>query len=423
MRAMFQVFAYELRRQGRRRAYLFMTIAMPIIALLIFEGFRLYQKVSPTEPTTVSSVGRTQITNPKLAENFLPVGIVDQAGVLTIPLAFGGLIKYETENEAQQAVHDGLIGGYYLLKPDYLDTGDVSLYFDRFILGNMNSQQLRQLLVSSLTLNKDIDPDVLDRLQQHIKVTPHTVSEAGKSKQTTSGDTSFFLAYVFSLVLLFSSFTTSGYLMQSIVEEKESRMVEILLSSIRPIDLLVGKILALGTLGLIQMLVWASALVYVLTKLPQVPGVSAETLGITPPSTGQLAVVAIYFVLGYFLLATVFASIGALVTNMREGPQLAAFITIPMVLPMYMLPIIASSPAGTLPVALSLIPFTAPLAMVSRVAISEVPVIQLVISMTLMILTIIFAMWLAGRLFRVNTLLTGKRFSLREIPNLIRERV
>jgi ABC-2 type transport system permease protein len=218
---------------------------------------------------------------------------------------------------------------------------------------------------------------------------------------------------------MISAFSTSGYLMQSVVEEKESRMVEVLLSSMRPRDLLAGKFIALSILGMAQMLLWAGTVVFIVSQittiLPTVVGLNITAL--------QLAVLLVYFILGYLLFGSAYAALGALATNMREGPQLAVFITLPAVVPLYALTLISGAPNGPVAVVLSIFPLTAPLTMVMRAALVEVPTSELLISVALLSLTIALIIWLAGRLFRVNTLLAGQMPKFRDILRLVRESV
>jgi len=420
MTAIWRVLRYELLRQGRRRGYLFITIGIPLIAVLLFYGLRVYQSARPSDG---SPFGNTT-TRPNSGLNVQetrPSGYVDLSGLLGTanPLS---LIRFNTEEEAQAALHASRIGAYYVIAADYLQSGRVDMYFDRFNLGNINNSPLRQAVVRALIAKsgKQIDPATIDRLQaRELTITSHTVNETGSVRQAAGEGASFALVYLFAMLLLLSSFTTSGYLMQSVLEEKESRMVEILLSSVRPGSLLAGKILALGLLGLAQMVLWAATAVFIIRQVVPVSPAMAG-LSVTPY---QIIVLFIYFILGYLLFSSAYASIGALSNSMREGPQLAAFITLPAVIPMWAIPLFTSAPDGPLAVILSIFPITAPLAMVMRIAITDVPLVQIVISVALLILTVMVQMWIAGRLFRVNTLLSGHMPSLRELPRLVRESI
>jgi ABC-2 type transport system permease protein len=422
MKSLGRVFRYELRRQSRRVGYLVVTLGIPIIALAIFYGVRLYQQSRQGSPAAVV----TQDTNSDMPSRSKvnlaprPAAVVDLSGLLE-PSAFSNLIMFKTEDEAKAALRDNRIGAYYLVAADYLQSGKVDMYFDRFSIGNVDNNALRMLLVQSLIdrSGKPIAPGLIDRLQaKQPQFTVHNLAETGKVSQAAGEGVSFIMVYLFSMILLFSAFSTSAYLMQSVVEEKESRMVEVLMSSMRPIDLLAGKILALSLLGLVQMLLWGATAVFIIRQIAPLDP-SLVGLSIT---NGQLAVLAIYFVLGYLFFASVYASTGTLSNSMREGPQLAGFVTLPAIIPLMAASLMASAPNGPLATALSIFPVTAPLGMVMRVAVSQdVPPIQIVISVVLLALTVVFTMWLAGRLFRVNTLLSGQVPKLRDLPRLVRE--
>src|SRR5262249_4873346 len=151
----------------------------------------------------------------------------DQAGLLDPAARPFSMIFYPSVDAAQTAVKNGQIAAYYVIPASYKDNSEtpISEYFDRFSLNNVNSDALKPLIVKGLLKGKNIDPDVAKRLQTDLTFDPHQVSSAG-TRQINSGDTDFWLAYVFSIALLMSAFITSGYLMQSIVEEKETRMIE-----------------------------------------------------------------------------------------------------------------------------------------------------------------------------------------------------
>jgi ABC-2 type transport system permease protein len=237
----------------------------------------------------------------------------------------------------------------------------------------------------------------------------------GGDVETRNEDTDFVLVYVFAMIFIVTVFTVSRYLMQSVVEERETSMVEIIISSIRPAPLLIGKILAMGLLGLIQMGMLLGVGAFILVQLSASED-ALTTIDIQPQA---LVLMLIYFIGGYLFLGSLFAGVGAISTSMREGPQIAAVFSLPAVAPLWVTFIFATDPHGTLPVALSLFPLTAPLAMIMRIAIADVPLWQIVLSIGLLGLAIGGAMWFAGRLFRVRTLLSGTRPRIRDVPRLL----
>ncbi|MCC7209110.1 MAG: ABC transporter permease [Anaerolineae bacterium] len=420
MTGIWRIFRYEIVRQAKRRSYQFITFGVPIIAIAIFFGLRAYSDARQAEAEQSGQPQTPQIAEDSPLRDVLPLGYVDESGLLK-PSTYTNLVAFESQEAAQQAVADGVISAYYVVESDYLSTGDVRMVVNRPGLDNLDSGALRMLIIDSLKekLPDAIDPRVIMVLQaRQFGVENHTLSDAGEV-QVKNDDAAMGLVYVFVLVLLLSTFTTSGYLMQSVVEEKENRMVEVLLSSIRPRDLLFGKYFALSVLGLLQMVAWGAALLFILSQLGQLDP-NLIGLGVTP---NQVAVMAIYYVLGFLLFGAAYAAIGALVTNMREGPQYVTMITLPAVLPVYAMPAVAAAPNSALAVALSIFPITAPIGMVMRAALVEVPFIELAISITLLSLTVIGFIWLAARFFRVNVLLSGQMPKARDLLRLVRERV
>jgi ABC-2 type transport system permease protein len=215
--------------------------------------------------------------------------------------------------------------------------------------------------------------------------------------------------------LYITIFFAGGFLLQSITEEKENRTIEIMLTSLAPWQLLGGKVLGLGLLGLAQMLIWlmtGRSLLGVATDRLAQPGLAL------PWSVWALAVV--YFVFGYGVNAGIMAGIGATVAHVREGSQIVALLALPFVIPLWLLDTIADAPDGTLARTLSIFPLTAPVTMMIRVSLADVAPGEVALSVALLALCVALVIWLAARLFRVGTLLAGKRLSLGEIARAIR---
>jgi len=265
-------------------------------------------------------------------------------------------------------------------------------------------------------------PQVFERLVNPAAFEEVLLQRASPQGMEQDELSTMFIVYIFAILLLMSLFMTSSYLMQSVIEEKESRLIEILIASVRPLELLGGKILSLGLLGLFQMVTWLSGLVLV-AKVGGADVIAGGALQLfknfyVPPELVVLTLV--YFVLAYLMFASAYAAIGALSNSMREGPQYAAIFTLPAVIPMWFLQLVVSEPNGTFAVFLSLFPITAPLGMIERMAATDVPLWQIALSLALLVLAVIASMWFAGRLFRVQTLLAGQTPRLRDLPRLVR---
>ncbi len=451
MRYWIVVFRHELRYMFVRKSYLFITFGIPILALLAFYGYRLYQHLSADEESTPAiaevnrgnqPIGYVDLTPQGLfpaPDSYPPVKCepstqelallnfnetVDRTRSAVIkrissPYCLRELItRYGTEEEGKAALEAGDIDALYVIEPDFVESGKISVYVSGLNLQAADTQHLMEdYLVRSLLVSVDA-PDYESlylRLRTPAVVVDHRLSETGTVEESRE-DQEFLLVYAFGLLLMFSVFWGGGYVMASAVAEKESRIVEIMLTTVRPMALLLGKILAAGLLALLQMVTLAGTLIFIGGQLGDV----FEALGNIEVSTRAVITLATYFLLGFLFFGGLMAAIGAMSTSLREAQNFVTIVTLPAAIPFFFLTIFAEEPNGTLAVVLSLIPFTAPLAMVMRQAIVTVPTFQLVVGITLQVLAVIGAVWLAGRMFRVNMLLMGHMPRLRDIPKLVR---
>jgi ABC-2 type transport system permease protein len=178
-----------------------------------------------------------------------------------------------------------------------------------------------------------------------------------------------------------------------------------------------GKILGLGALGLLQIAVWATAGGLLISQGSSLWS-GLENISIPTP---VLITAPVYLVLGYLLYGTLLASIGAAVTSTQEGRQLSGIISFIAVIPMMGMGAFLSNANGLLPTATSLFPFTAPVAMMLRLPFADVPPWQLGLSLALLALTVLLAVWIAAQVFRIGLLMYGKRLGLRSLSTALRQ--
>ncbi len=415
MRHILQVFIYELSRNVRRKGYLFSTFGIPLLAILLLFGYQGLQNLSADENTTTKAAAELDLGGITRA------GFVDESGLIAEPgtQLSEVLVRYADWAAAEAALQQGEIDAYYLVPQDYLNTGDVELVLPTLAINKINASLIRQLILNTLAV--DVEPEIYGRLQSPAMIDEFNLSGRERPDgtiQQQSFDTSFLLVYVFTLALMLSLFTTNGYLMQGLIEEKETRVIEILISSLRPWQLLTGKILAFGLLGLLQMAAWITGLIVILQFSDALSAISVLANLYLPLDI--LPLVLLYFVLAYLLFAAAYGIVGALSTSMQEGPQYAVIFTLPAALPLYFIGLVVESPDAPLVIALSFFPLTAPVAMIMRLIIAAVPAWQILLSIALLAVSIIGILWLAGRLFRVQTLLAGQMPKLRDLPRLVR---
>lgn len=414
MRNLWLVFRFEFFRQIMRRGYMLITFGVPIAAIVIVFTIQAISDARRDDDSSGATTPETtEISEDSPFARTRPMGFVDYSGLLTsVPT----LIRFSSPEAALEALRRDEISAYYVIAEDYLQTGKIEAFYERFNFGSLSDIPIQQALLSALLRQADLSLQFLALLQARtLNITPNVI---GESASQATENTNLILAYVFAVLLLFTVFTTSGYLMQSLAEEKENRAVEVLLSALRPRDLLFGKFLAMNLLGLLQMVLWIGTAVFILTRiagsLPDLSGLALQP--------DQIAVLVIYFVLGYLFFGSLYAIIGALTANIRESTQFSALIVLPAMIPFYVITSFISAPNSTLPVILSIVPITAPLAMTLRASVTVVPLSEVLLSAALLALTTVGMVWLAARLFRVNTLLSGRMPKLRDVLRLVRER-
>lgn len=412
------VFTYELRRNLRRRGFLFTTFGIPLIAFVLYFGYQVITEINSRnnqEPTPSA-------TEQQIADAFKTVnkaGYVDLSGLFPDPGDLSEkLMRIDTEDAAQAALTAGDIDVYFVIQPDYTETGDVTLVMPRFNLGQANDDPIQRLVLNQLA--KDMDANLFNRLLDPAVFREVNLQRDATGQKATNTGIDSGVVYIFVITFMMAVFTTNGYLMQSVIEEKETRLIEILVSAIRPTSLLAGKILALGLLGLIQVVVWLGAM-FILARIASGDAFASLSflvnLSISP---GQVLLFLLYFVLGYLSFAAAFGAVGAISNSMQEGPQFSTIFTLPAIAPYMLIPVFVTQPDGTLPVIMSLLPITSPLAMIIRSSLTTIPVWQIGLSLVLLVAFDIFMIWMAGRIFRFQSLLAGKAPKLRDLPKLVR---
>ena len=412
------VYRYEFLRHVVRRAYLIMTFGVPMIVLIGFGIYALIESNTSTEEDT-STDSELQQTLDDLG----PVGYVDVANLLAEPrgeLFEEKVFRYPDEAAAEDALRDKDITSFFVVSEDYMETGEADLVAENFDLTITDDRNLFEAFLLSNFITDNTSAQLFIRLQNPLNLRLHTIERGSNAVETVDEGEEldqFWVAYAFSMILFMSTIISSGYLMSSVIEERETRMIEIIISSVRPVPLLAGKILAMGSLGLLQISAWLLTIVIVVTQLL---GDSID-LGELEISSYTLLITVVYFVLGFLLIGAAYAGIGAVSGSLREGSQLLTVVVLPAVSPLWFISVIVNDPNGTIATVMSLIPLTAPVTMVIRATITTVPATEVVASLVLLSFAVFLFIWAAGRLFRVGVLLSGAMPSPRQIIRYIFE--
>ncbi|HVR87823.1 MAG TPA: ABC transporter permease [Planctomycetota bacterium] len=355
------------------------------------------------------SVGQRAVEESIAAVRDKPLGFVDHWGGLA---ERPGFVKYAAETDARDALLAKTIGSYLIVPGEYLQHGDVQVVTMRKPTLMTAAQPplppgVRDWLLDAVL--KDVSAERIRRAKSPFEPRMVFLDESGSPSHEDPEETAkrAMAAYGFFLLLFMSIFTSSAYLLQGMAEEKENRVMEMVLSSISPDQLMLGKLIGLGAAGLLQMGVWTSMSVAAVL-------LSALTLAIAPTA---FFLCFVYFLLGYILFGSLMLGFGALGTNLRESQQMASIWSFLGASPAMIVIALFEAPQGTVARVFSYIPFTAPTTMMFRYVIDPkgTPVYDIVASMLLLVGSTWFALRVSARLYRAGLLLYGKRPGIREI--------
>jgi ABC-2 type transport system permease protein len=272
---------------------------------------------------------------------------------------------------------------------------------------NAVSSALRTVLVRERLAHQGMVASDVNSLMQPVEV---DTTQAGKNADTTS---TFVAIYVLFFLMYFVIMLYGMNVARSIIEEKTSRVFEVLLATIRPEEMMAGKMLGVGSVGLTQVFIWLIAAI-LLTSTSLVSSIAGGNVHVTL-SAMQIVFFVVYFVLGFMLYASIAAALGAMTNSEQELQQLNMFLVMPLACCFFAMGIIISNPNSVLSTILSLIPFMTPLIMYLRISLAMPPVWQIALSIGLMLVTIYGILWVASRIYRVGILMYGKKPTLPEI--------
>lgn len=274
--------------------------------------------------------------------------------------------------------------------------------------------EIELMLRLSILRSAGLSDETLAQLLSPTQIS--SITTTGEPVSDASVIAGFALPYLFTLIFVLSIFITSGYLLQSVTEEKENRVVEIVLSSIPALPLMAGKVLGLGAAGLTQVVIWLA------TALIAIPLINAQLSLDLTLSPIQLVLAVLFFCLGYLGYGAIFAAVGAVAPGAREGQQYSSFFGFFAVVPVIATPLFVSDPNSPIVWALALFPLTAPAASLELMSLPYTPWLTLLASLISQIVFVVVAVFLAGRVFRATLLLYGTRPSMRRLVSALTSR-
>lgn len=307
---------------------------------------------------------------------------------------------------ADKNVLKNMIEGYLLIK--YGGTDSVSVDYVSKSLGNYKNVARFEEVLNSIRINKKltevgINPDLAKTLQERINVEQLKVEEAGKVSELDFL-TTFFLSIVFILLLMMIVVYSGQMLVRSMIEEKSSRLIEILVSSCTPEEILTGKILGLASLGITQVIIWAFL------------GLALIGSSIIPVSAFKnILPMLVYFLLGFLFYTTLFVGIGSAVNTEQEAQQITTYISLILMFPVVIAIPAIQNPDFIATKIFSFIPLTIPTIMLLRLNIQDVSSFEILFTILIMVVSIAIATKISARIFRIGILSYGNKLSLKEI--------
>jgi ABC-2 type transport system permease protein len=413
MSNVFLIIKHEISTTLRKRSFWLTTFLLPAVILALSLGSQALARSSMA----------TDGSNP-LFSGFMsgpkPVGYVDQAGLIkqipdqlptNLKMKQDKLQAYADQSAAQAALAAKDINKYYVVPADFIKTGNLLVVDSNFSVFNSleNNDYFEYVIRLNLTGDSNLAVMLADPTAQ-IK----TQAAAPQSEKKDEGFGSFGVPFAVLMIFYLVITMTGSFMLQSVTKEKENRTIEVLLVSLRPRDLMLGKILGLGVVALLQMAVWAGG------GLLITGGSALSGLGTSGLSAGFFVWAFLYFILGYLVYASLLGALGALAPSTREGTQFTFIILLPLFIPLMLSTALIEAPNGAITTFLSLFPLTSPVTMITRLAAGPVPFEQLVLGLVILAITTYGIIVFSARFFRADTLLSFSALNLKRIVQEIR---
>jgi len=411
-RNVWAVIRREYIQRVRSKAFVISTVSVPLFMGAAFLLPMFFANRSEQRERRIAIVDETGVLQARLAPRLLSSG-------WTVSAAPAG----GDQAALRGRVAAGEIGGFVVLDERTLATGEVTLYaeddpspFDRLTLRTAVARAAMEEGLERSGLDADA---MLDGGELRIEL----LADA----ETSARNPDFWVAYIGGFILYMVILMYAVAVMRATLEEKTSRIVEVIVSSMKPWHLMLGKILGVGAVSLTQLSIWiltgmvlgTSGLPAMLAANPQMTDLAQIREGL--PGLGFLALFLAFFLLGFFMYSGLYACVGAMCNTHEEAQQAQAPLVIFLVGPILLLIPVIQSPASTMATSLSLFPLFSPILMWARVAGGGAPAWQVALSLLLMTLSVVAIAWVAGRIYSVGILMTGKRPTLPELWRWVKE--
>ena len=401
---------FEYRRRIRSKWFIIGTFGMPILILGIslITGFMAGSGVG-IETKHYGLIDETSYYGEKLSQSLDLRYAEKETPPLELAVTRGAFS--ELQEQFDNLVLEKLLDGYFVIPADFAHSPSIRNYSrssSNLRIYEVLETELKDILIEDKIAQFELPEDVIAQLFFNIDVTHYDLGSSEK-RETDELIADYVAPFVFMFLLFLGIFTGGQLLLRAVLEERSSRVIEVLLSTVSYNDLMGGKILGLGMLGLTQ------SAIYILV------GAFAGNyygLSVITPSIGLLYFA--YFILGYLLYAGIYIGVGALFDSEQEAQQAIQIITFVAVIPMILWSLVIENPNSTLVNVLCYFPPVTPFFMMIKIAVDETTLIQIITTILLMMASVYGSIRIAAKVFRTGILLYGKRINLQEIIRWIR---
>lgn len=417
----------EYYERVRKKSFLLTTILMPLLMVVLMVAPALIMQFSAPDHNIIGVVDNTGKILPHLESNemyeFVPV-----------------------DGNPQTEVEAGKINGYLIIPSDLETTSNpvLKLYMNGAIpveLQSSLSSQINSTVENQKLLSYNIEnlPEIMEKVKTNVKINEVRLDrEEGESLESSL---SFIIGIFMSFLLYMFLLMYGQMVMTSIIEEKNNRVLELVVSSVTPNQLMLGKIAGIGLVAVTQIIIWGFVMAFISTlalpalmpeeAMTQIAQMRAGTLDINQVDdydmlsalnmlTNVSFIVGLFFWLilfltgGFLLYAAMFAAVGSAVDNVQDASQLQSFILIPIILALLVSVSIGNAPNSAMAVWLSMIPFTSPMVMMSRIP-AGIDAWQPWVSVVILYATFLFMVWFAGKIYRIGIFMYGKKPNIKDL--------
>lgn len=416
------IIKHEYMTRLKSKGFIIATILGPVIMIVFFGVIFLATYLSMTDAPDKK------------------IAILDETGKFAKEIISKEKTKFfETSkqpDELNAEILQDKLDGYMIIPENVIEEGKVMLYTGGS--GGLALQQLIENRVGDVIRlhrlkNAGATDEIISLADDGINIESRKVTKTGEQKDFVEAYAA--IGYILGIMIYAMMFAYGGVVQRGVIEEKANRIIEVIASSAKPFEIMMGKVIGIGAVGLTQVLFWtilgsiamlAAGPIIQSFMTPEMIGGNQALMGNqmnTLPANFELPQISpwliigflFYFLAGYFLYATLFAAIGSAVDQESDAAQLQAPISILIIIPMLFISVIITNPDGVLSTVLSLIPFFTPTLMIIRVAASDVPLWQIILSVFLMIISFFASIWIAAKIYRVGIMMYGKKPSLKEL--------